>query len=910
MRQKLSIISIFIILFAVISSCTKEKELSTIMNAVPIDASIIFEIPNYTKFANKLKTGSEYWTDISLIPYFSKINKELLKFNTLINTNPDFKTAFLNKNIVISLHASGKTDVDALFILPNNSTINYSKIFDAYGVKDSEIQKITYDEIEIYNFKKDNVKYSLAQISGVILISQSQMLVEKSIRQINANVSILDDKIFNKIALTAGENVDANLFINTKLLPNILLQIIDKNTLNYINNNAPFTSLTELDFSLKRNEIILNGFSSISDSTNNYTNIFAHQTAVKFEMEEVLPATTSMFLLYGISDKIAFNQDYKIYLEASQKLNDYQKNLSLISKKYNYNLEIEFLSFIDDEIALAYTDINKTNLNQNAFAIIKTSGKSMASEKMLTLFNKYSEKEGIEKQSLTTLYSIDEETSFEIYNLPLNIPQTIFGDLFSKINGEYFTFVDNYLVFGNSITSLSEFIHDNVLHKTLENNMQYNQSKENVSADANFNLYINIPAFYNYLNSFFSENFNQNLEANLQLINKFQTLIFQSSIEKEFLYNTIYVKYNPIFTDKPRTVWESKLDTTISSKPYIFINHTNQSKEIFVQDLNNNIYLINSSGRILWKKNVGEQILDEVYQIDMFNNNKFQYLFNTKSKIHLIDRNGNYIDRYPVSLPYKATCGLGLFDYDNNKKYRIAIADQNKELKLYEISGNVLPDWNFGKTDNFVRTKPQHFRIGDKDYIVFSDSLKTYIVDRKGVSRANVSTFFAKSQNNIFYLNEKTETHPDRLITTNTNGEILFVYFDGIVKKFKFKSLSPNHYFQFADINQDSQKDYVFADANQIIAFDKNKEEIFSYSFDGNISERPNIYQFTNANKIGVTIKKLNQIFLLNSDASIHKGFPLKGSTLFSITRFNNIDSEFNLIVGADNEFIFNYKVN
>ena len=905
--------NLFTLLISIIilSSCTKEKELSTIMNAVPFDASLILEIPKYNNFAAKLQSDSKYWTELRTLPEFKKLNESIVNFDSLIRKNADFKTAFYNKNMIISVHASGKNDVDFLYIIPNNAVVDYYRITQIFSIKETNVVKNVYDDVNVYTVKNKQGKRSFAFISGVILFSESQMLIEKSIRQINAGSSLLNKKSFSEIALTAGANVDANLYINTKFFPRILKNILNKSTLDLISNSSPFIGQTELDFNIKTNEVLLNGFSNISDSLNHYSNIFAHQSSVNFDVEEILPSNTSMFLMYGFSKKIQFQSDYKSYLESCQKLVPYNKALINIKNKYNYNLEKEFYSFVEDEMTLAYTDINKLDIYQNSFAIFKTSSKSMAKDKLGILLNAYAGVKGVETQTLVTNYNIDDETAFEIYNLPLNIPQTLFGNLFSKVSAKYYTFVDNYVVFGNSIKSLSEFIHDNVLHKTLENNIRYNAIKDRVSSDANINLYINLPAYYNLLSTYLTDKLRAELETKTDLLNKFQTLVYQSSKEQRLMYNTIYIKYNPVFTDKPRTVWESKLDTTIDFKPRVFINHRTNKKEIFVQDLSNTIYLINSSGRILWKKNIGEKIIGAVSQIDLYKNKKFQYLFNTASKIHLIDRNGNYVERYPVILPAKATCGLGLFDYDKSRDYRIIIADEDKNVKLYNGEGNVLEGWEFEKTDTYVKTKPQHYRIDDKDYIIFADSLKTYILDRKGNSRVNVNAFFAKAQNSRFYLNLKTETHNDRLITTDITGQIKFIYFDGTVKTFKFDNFSNSHYFMYKDIDGDFKYDYIFADGNKIIAYNYKKEEILSYTFDGVISTKPSYYQFPdNVKKLGITVKDLNQIYLLNNDGVLHKGFPLKGSASFSIARFKNIDSEFNLIVGSDNEFLFNYKVN
>ena len=50
-------------------------------------------------------------------------------------------------------------------------------------------------------------------------------------------------------------------------------------------------------------------------------------------------------------------------------------------------------------------------------------------------------------------------------------------------------------------------------------------------------------------------------------------------------------------------------------------------------------------------------------------------------------------------------------------------------------------------------------------------------------------------------------------------------------------------------------------------------------------------------------------IYLFNNDGSVYKGFPLKGTTLFSISSFPDLKGRFNLIVGNNDNFLYNYSV-
>ena len=903
------IISFLVLVFG---SCnfSEEKTLSSNINAVPVDAGLIIETNDLQKFVEDFNEKPQFNSEIFKINSILNINENLNKLDSLIKKNPDVFQKY-KVNASISVHNTGKDNVDYLYIVKNNFNISLNNLIKILGVSSEAVGKTVYDEINIYNLKYSGQKYYLSFMSGVILCSKSQMLVEKSIRQINTGVSLLDNKNIKRIAQTAGSNENANIYINTEHFYKLTKKILNKSTYKFLSKNTLFSGITELDFSFKKDKILLNGFSFVSDSLNHYLSIFRHQSPESFDMEEILPASTSMFVHIAVTDKVALKKDYKQFLQNIHKFEKYDKNLKLINTAYNFDLEKNFYEFLDDEMALVYTDINKLNIHQNAFAVFKTVGKSLAEEKMMNLLNSYAEAKDLSREIITTNYTIDEESSYPIYTLPLNIPQTLFGNLFKNVKANYFCFVNNYLVFGNSIKSLSEFIHDNILHKTLDNDLVYEKTKDEVNTESNIHMYVNIPAYMSVIQDYMSEESIETIDKYNETISKFQTLIYQASVSsgKNLFYNTLFLNYNPVFKDKPRTIWESKLDTNIDFKPVIVLNHRTNKKEIFVQDLKSNIYLINASGRILWKKYIGEKILGKVYQVDAYKNNKLQYLFNTKNNIYLIDRNGNFVERYPIRLPAEATAGLGLFDYDKSRDYRILIPDVNRHLTLYDIEGNVLEGWEFEQTDTYVKNSPQHFRIDDKDYIVFADSLKTYILDRKGHTRVDVKSFFPKS-NNPFYLNLHTDLHEDRLITTDNEGKIRFIYFDGTVKQYKFDNFTGKHYFMFKDVDGDGYSDYLFADGSKIVAYNHKQKEILNYTFDAPISDKPMYFQFpANEKKIGVLVKSLKEIYLLNSNSTLYEGFPLKGNTAFSITRFNNSDSEFNLIVGASNSFLYNYKV-
>jgi hypothetical protein len=288
-------------------------------------------------------------------------------------------------------------------------------------------------------------------------------------------------------------------------------------------------------------------------------------------------------------------------------------------------------------------------------------------------------------------------------------------------------------------------------------------------------------------------------------------------------------------------------------KPALVTNHYTGENEIFVQDSKNNIYLINEVGRILWKKQLNEEIISEVYQVDYYKNGKLQMLFNTKNKIHLIDRNGNYVERYPINLPSPATTEISVFDYADNKNYRIFVPCENKRIYDYNIEGNILEGWQFGKTDTKVTAPVQHFRVKTKDYIVFADQYRIYILNRRGKVRVRPEKQFASSKNNPFFLNQGSANQRAKIVTTNKTGKIYYVYFDGEVKSVTIDEFSRDHYFLHKDINSDGAEDMVFLDDKKLKVFEASGKKLFEHEFKNAIHHEPIYFHFSyNDRKIGV----------------------------------------------------------
>ncbi|MCK4662390.1 MAG: hypothetical protein KAT68_05970 [Bacteroidales bacterium] len=882
----------------------------TAINAVPVNSAIIIEINNLRNIFDEINENNQIWNELKHLPKIFEIDNNLTYFDSIISNNEKAHDILKNKQVIISGHLLGKQKIEYLYLISLKNIYEetlFKKLISGLIPKNANLSKRQYNKVSIYKAEiqkgKNRIEFYYAFSKGVFITAYSSILIEEAIRQLDIKNSLMLKENFINVSKTAGKNVFGNIYINFKSFQKFISIILNDNYKNYISSYTNFADWMELDVNLKKDAVLLNGFSSFNE--HDYLNVFIQQEPQKIDFYKLLPLNTSTFIALGINNYLAYCENYNQFLKKSNKLKYHKSEKQKIKQKFNIDIQEWFNLFFENEVALVYTNDINQELGQNSYVIINTKSKSLAKKGLLKLVKTNN------KQQVYN-YKIDEETIFLINKFPVNnLPEILFGNLFSNFESDYYTFIDNYIVFGNSIASLKKIIKANVLKTTLINDINYKEFTDFLSSKSNFFFFTNIPLSVELYQVYSNKKLNEIINESTDVFQKFYALGFQFSSSKSMIYNNLFLKYNPVYKEQSKTIWESKLDTSIIFKPKFVVNHYTKEKEIFLQDLNNNIYLINNSGRIIWKKNIYEKIISDVFQVDYYKNGKLQILFNTKSKIYLFDRNGNYVERYPIKLQSPAVNGISLFDYEKNKDYRIFVACKNKKVYAYDIKGKTISGWKFNSAERNIISKIQHFVANNKDYIVFSDEMNTYFLDRRGNSRFSLNKNFSKSINNDFVFEKKTSRSDSRLVTTSNSGTIYYIYFNGKVEETKIADYNTGHYFDYKDVDRDGSKDYIFIDNNELQVINKKNKLLMSYKFENTLKCEPVYFLFPdNSGKIGVTDELNNHIFLFNDNGTLFKEFPLEGNTLFSIGKLKIKQDYFNLIVGNKDGYLLNYKIN
>jgi len=878
--------------------------------AVPLKCPLILEIKNTEGFCKELEGKHPIITELKAIPEINELISKVSRFYDFAGNHSGIQNLLKGKSVIISVNPSGKNQFTSLYLVQMN---NQSESSSATGTVSSDLRSeytITtqnYDKTTIYNARSAELSFFYTCVNDIFMVSEDFILLEQAIRQTNSQ-NLLNNYEFTELYKTIEENAFVNIFINHFTIPQLLAKFVSPEIRQTVGELNSYSNWSELDLMLKPSAVEMTGYSMTKDSSDNYLNIFRNQAAQKLTIEKAIPANASYFVALNLKNTNSYLDQFETYIKANGNYYPREMDLVVFQKKTKTDAIHLFKEIVGTQFAGVYTNINKSNPDQNRFFVAEILDESAAKDKIGKAVSEFNRMSLNEADKQPTKFKVDTKNTFNIYRLPIsNMAQSLFGRAFSGINGNYFVFFHKYLIWGDNLPGMKSYLQSLVTEKTLANDSIYKEYSRNGQSKANFYVYAKVRKVFRLKEVLLKPELSANMSTNEEVIRKFSTFSWQLAVSGNMIKNTINLKYDPNLKEEPQAIWQVKLDAPLAQTPKFVLNHKDlANREMIVCDKENNVYLINKEGSILWKMNVPDPIVSEIHQIDIFQNKKLQYMFNTKTQLYVVDRLGNKVGKFPIVLKSMATNGVAIAQYGQNKEFRFFIAGEDKKLYVYDIFGKLIPKWNFKGAEGMITKPIQHFDIEEKDYIVFSDSQNTYFLDRQGKNREIQTNPFNRSANPLKYLSDGLP----RLITTDPTGKIYIQDFTGQMEVKEVGKFGPGHRFAAEDINGDGSMEYLFAENKKLTVFSNAGTKLFERSFPQAISEIPFVCTLTKeVTKIGIVVKGENKIYLLDKNGSISWGFPLTGNTPFILGKFNDSSSYFNLLVGSEDGTVINYKI-
>ncbi len=836
--------------------------------------------------------------------------------------------SFLNNPFILAYGVSGRNQLVPLIIRKAESSGQQKMAEDFLHALYPE-NRFVYSKKEYGQFIINEINrgsstgplyYSFAD--GLLLISPRSILVEQSIRQME-NPGLQKNHFFREVNRTVGTK-GISLFINHQHIQGFFGNILNRTSVEKVDEFGSVLRLqpvalaskfkdyagwSGLDFKVGNNQVLISGISAADDSLNHFLAVFQDQQPVRVKAEDMLPQNTAFFCVYAFSGKKSFFEGLENFFAHSPDYYHREERMKRFDNGMRADVRKVFGELAGDEVVVAATTIPVNPQNKTVYFIMNTHGKTGAETQFIKLLENYAGRTGTELSELKSDFKVDNELSFPVYKFPYpSFPGLWLGSPFTMAEARFVSFIDSYMVFSNSEKGLHEYLRNMVLGTTLAKDLRYQGFKSSASNRANIHVFVDVNKIYGYRKELFAESVVKPVDIREESIRKFGMINWQVLREKQRFNNNLAIAYLPNDVMEAQTTWQSMIGSNIIIKPQITTNPLLTSDhEIVFQDEQHNLVQVSSSGRIRWSIPVSGPVLSEIHQIDYFKNGRFQYLFNTAGKIYLIDRNGNNVQGFPITLASPATNGISVFDYDKNRNYRYFVACDDRKIHVFDHAGKPLKGWKFETTENLVVSPVQHFKVEGKDYIVFKDKSKIYMLDRQGDVRLAPSVKFENSGNPLsLYIKDKP-----RIVATDITGKVYYIYFDGKTEERKTARFSGNHFFTVDDLDGNGVADFVFIDGNELTVMDEKGKRLFSKKHSNIIKHMPRIYSFSqDLKKVGVVDATLNRIYLYDPAGKLHDGFPLQGNSEFSIGKLSNNSDKVNLLVGSEGGLLFNYTLN
>ncbi|WP_179344095.1 hypothetical protein [Winogradskyella ursingii] len=625
------------------------------------------------------------------------------------------------------------------------------------------------------------------------------------------------------IETTNSKSVASIIFRNNKSDYSKLL-------FNVLGDRQEVTNFTVLDLDFSDTSLKFNGVVNSKDSIKTILDCFKNTNPQKIKSIDVVSDNSSSLTALSYDNFATF-----------------KKNLDELSPTNNDTLP-NFLNYTD-EIALAEIQSKKVLVTH-------------ALDSNLAF-------EAIEDKSFHETYR-----DIDIYlNENNSFLASYFQPIISFSDANYFIEYNDFLIFAESTESLKSIISDVLNDKVLSKSNAFQNIQNNLSNESSLFIFKDAEALSEILNEDV-KNYNAN--------------VVQFVYEKNYaLVNGIFEKYKKRSANNAvEENFTTKIDADILFAPQSVKNHNSNTNEIVVQDINNVIYLISSSGNILWKKQLQSKILGKVEQIDSFKNGRLQLVFATENSVYVLDRNGKDVGEFPLKFQDKITQPLSVFDYDKRKNYRLLVT-QGNNLLMYDAKGKRVTGFDY-KSDGFVNSQPKHFRIGSKDYIAFTAGEKLKILNRQGNIRINVTDKFKFSDNELYL-------YQNKFTTTNTLGQLIQVSTSGNITT-KSLSLSENH--------------HIETTSKTLVTLNDNRLKIRSRTLDldfGNYTS-PKIFYLNDKIYVSVSDLQASKVYLFDSQAQPLPNFPVFGTAAAELQKTDG-ESGLELITQSDSNTVLVYKL-
>lgn len=854
------------------------------LRLVPIDAALLVRVNDLPLLGRQLSEGGALWSVLSQGERGGRVNALLRRLETKLAGDEALRLALGHGEILFSLHLQGEDFAFLGVVRPEGRSLDLvraASLLLPEGWAADSSRRYSGVEVVAYCGKGADsaLRCFLTTCQGVTLVSSSRILLERAVRMAETVGGLPADATFMDLYGAAGQRESANVFCNLPvLMPRLAGELLPDWRKEVSGAATAWTKWVALDFTGKEEQISCNGLSRLVDTLEQGSTVLAGQRPCGVTIVDAIPDACPLFLRWGARDISALVQRFSAE----------RSDIELFSK------------VCDREVALAFLP-HATRMPQESWIVVMGTESPSEALRLLTESGSGAKYDGelvIDRTAKIPLYCWERADFF----------RGVLGGVVPHGVSRFFMQLDRFLIFAPSEGILREVMISSVRQKMLGRSERWAEMGRSLQSECNFMLYAVPASWRDWGGAVFTNAFRSDLASHEESLRHLMGFSLQLSSAGNIIFYNAFLRYGVVGSRRARTVWETRLEAPVTGRPLLMSSHITHGREVLVQDSLGGIYLVNGVGRILWRRPLGEQILGDPQQVDLYKNGKLQYVFTTPTRIWAVDRNGNDVEGFPVVLPAAATAPLAVFDYERSRDYRFAVPCANRELLMFDNRGRRVVGFAPAKSEAEVADLMRFVRVGGRDHIIYSDPNRLYILNRRGEERVRTESPVHRAVGSSIAFETRGA---GRILLVDREGYFTTISLqDGKVERVKLSGWCEGSVVEFVDLTDNGFLDLVIVEERGVRSVAQDGTEIFSRQFKSPLAPGVQVFHFGKGDwRIGLLEPESDRIWLLRGDGEVCAGFPLVGSTLFSIGHMEQSDYQFNLVVGSGHGMLLNYGV-
>ena len=641
-----------------------------LLSCVPTDALAIAQFSDFSDISKELSDSS------SVLFSFSNIetSKKLVSILQDKNLGPS----------IISFHPVG--NIEAMFIS------DFSKV-----LKNSEKKE------EFISLVKKNELFMIDLGDDIWAISGSDVIAQSSKRHLDGDISVLDSKGFVDVAIRAihEDRIFLSMSNIDKILPHIINRPYNKHS-NFLKSVGEWVVLSLGE--MNERGVFFSGDLSYESSNTDFVNVLNSSQGAKSQAAKMIPK-------YAVSFQSLMTVESDDYIKEYENFVDHNIGLGRIASKQK---ELAKKAKISPIIWAKELDIKEVATSVNVNLTEK-------SELLYIRLGKVNKEIVFKGTKVTDLKSYKREIEPFIYS---DFVSSLFGNNFSVEDESFFVLLKNWIVVGSK-KNLESYLKSDIYVNNLYSYMEDADLVSMVNNSSSIFLsYLNISEGNNYLNEVFKPEL-MKVYSKLAENYTYTPLVFSIiKGEEELSYNLDFKR----LVIRQKFNKEDNISTPIIPNGAFKVKNSGTKKmNDFIQNADNSLSLKDENGKSLWTTKFSTPIAGRVAQIDYLKNGRIQFLFNSGSKLYLIDRLGRMVKPFPVNLGKEVILGPDVYDFNNRRTYNFFVLHQDNTIRMYNLQGKTPTQWKDIAPSETIINLPERIKVSGSTFWVVRTSVQTLI---------------------------------------------------------------------------------------------------------------------------------------------------------------------------------------